>query len=75
LIPCISQIANYLQVDKLQLLDGDASHIFNVSNNKLVNGIVNNAENVNYHGDDYKEKYIKILEAENERLKSGEKKK
>jgi hypothetical protein len=42
-----------------------------VSNNKLVGCVGAKAENMYFTGDDYKEKYIKMLEAENERLKKG----
>ncbi len=64
----IQQIAQILQVDISQILNFDASQIFNISNNKLVNASVS-AENMHFHTDDYKEKYIKILEADNMRLK------
>ena len=47
----------------------DARQVFNISgNNKVVQGSVK-TDNVNIHGDDYKEKYIKVLETENVRLK------
>jgi hypothetical protein len=36
----------------------------------LVQGIGAKAENMHFHGDDYKEKYIKMLEMEVERLKN-----
>lgn len=65
----IQQIAQIIGVDISQILNFDASQIFNVSNNKLVQGVGAKAENMYFHGDDYKEKYIKIIEAENERLK------
>lgn len=65
----IQQIAQILEVDISQILNFDASQIFNVSNNHLVQGIGAKAENMHFHTDDYKEKYIKVLEAENERLK------
>lgn len=64
----IEQIAETLQIDLAQLLNFDASQIFNVSNNKLVQGTGAKAENMYFSGDDYKEKYIKMLEAENERM-------
>ena len=53
-----------------QILNFDATQIFNISNNKLVQGIGAKAENMHFHGDDYKEKYIKLLEMEVERLKN-----
>src|ERR1700744_3817806 len=65
----IQEIANILEVDISQVLNFDATQIFNVSNNKLVQGLGAKAENMHFHGDDYKEKYIKMLEEENTRLK------
>ena len=66
----IYEIASVLEVDVSQILNFDATQIFNISNNKLVQGIGAKAENMHFHGDDYKEKYIKLLEKELERLKS-----
>jgi len=66
----IYEIANVLGVDVAQILNFDATQIFNISNNKLVQGIGAKAENMHFHGDDYKEKYIKMLEMEVERLKN-----
>jgi transcriptional regulator with XRE-family HTH domain len=66
----IEKISELLEIDISQLLNFDASQIFNVSNNKLVQGVGAKAEHMYFTGDDYKEKYIKILEAENERLKN-----
>ena len=44
--------------------------IFNFNNNNLVqNNCHKNTENLHIHPDDYKEKYIKLIEIENERLK------
>jgi hypothetical protein len=37
----------------------------------LVQGIGAKAENMHFHGDDYKEKYIKLLEMEVERLQKA----
>jgi transcriptional regulator with XRE-family HTH domain len=65
----IQQIAQILSVDIAQILNFDASQIFNVSNNHLVQSIGAKAENMHFHIDDHKEKYIKMLEAENARLK------
>lgn len=65
----IQQIAQILCVDISQLLNFDASQIFNISNNSMVQGLNAKAENMHFHGDDYKEKYIKMLEAEVDRLK------
>ncbi len=65
----VQKIAEVLGVDLSQILNFDASQIFNVSNNNMVQGLGAKAENMNFHGDDYKVKYIKMLEEENERLK------
>jgi hypothetical protein len=58
------------------LLNFDASQIFNVPNNQQVQGLGSQADVINFYGDDYKEKYIKMLESEVERLKKliGDKK-
>ena len=63
------QIAQILGVDISQILNFDASQIFNVSNNNVIQSIGAKAENMHFHGDDFKEKYIKMLEGEIERLK------
>lgn len=65
----VRQIAEILSVDLSQILNFDASQIFNVSNNNLVQGLGAKAENMHFHTDDYKEKYIKVLEQEVARLK------
>ncbi len=58
-----------LGVDVSQMLNFNASQVFNVSNNKLAQDLGARAENMHFHSDDYKEKYIQLLEKENERLK------
>ena len=65
----VQEIANILEVDVSQILNFDATHIFNTSNNHIVQSIIGKAECPHFHGDDYKEKYICMLEQENERLK------
>ena len=65
----IQKIAEILGVSIEKLLNFDASQIFNVFNNQQVQGLGSQAEVINFYGDDYKEKYIKILERENERLR------
>jgi hypothetical protein len=55
-----------------QILNFDASQIFNVSNNQVVNG-VEVKEQINNYNDHYIDKYIKLLEAEVERLKNESK--
>lgn len=70
----IQKIAEILKVDISQILNFDVSQIFNVSNNNVVQGLGAKAENMHFHGeDDYKEKYIKMLEEENKRLKANSK--
>ncbi len=64
----VQQIAQILAVDISQIMNFDASQIFNITNNQLVQGFGSKVENHN-HSDEYREKYIKMLEAENERLK------
>ena len=71
----VQEIANLLEVDVSHILNFDATHIFNTSNNQIVQGEVGKAENMHFHKDDYKEKYIKMLEKENERLKEELKRK
>ena len=70
----IQQIAQVLEVDMSQILDFDATQIFNITNNQLVQGFGSKVENHN-HQDEYREKYILMLEKEVERLKKivGEK--
>lgn len=68
------KIAEVIGVDVSKILEFDVSQVFNVSNNKLVQGLGAKAENMYFTGDDYKEKYIKVLEDENERLKQQLKK-
>ena len=65
----IHEIAQILEVDVAQILNFDATQIFNISNNKLVQGTCAKVENMHFHGDDYKEKYILMLEQEIHRLK------
>lgn len=65
----IQKIAQILDIDISQILNFDASQIFNVSHNNMVQGLGAKAENMHFHTDDYKEKYIKVLEAEIIRLK------
>ena len=62
------KLAEILEVDVSQILNFDASQVFNVSNNNVVNG-VEIKEQHHHYPDEYKDKYIKMLEAEVERLK------
>ncbi len=66
------RIAELLEVSVSQILNFDASQIFNVSNNQIVNGVEVKEQTNNYQ-DEYKDKYIKLLEAEVERMKKEEK--
>lgn len=52
-----------------QILHFDATQIFNISNNKLIQSIGAKAENIHFSSDEYKGKYIKMLEEENDRMK------
>lgn len=65
----VQEIANVLEVEVSKILNFDATQIFNINNNKMVQGPGPKAEHIHYHSVDYKEKYIKILEEEVERLK------
>ena len=65
----IYKIAEVLKISVEQILNFDASQIFNVSNNQQVQGLGSQVDTINFYGDDYKEKYIKMLELEVERLK------
>lgn len=64
----VERIAEILEVDLSQLLNFDATQIFNISNNQLVQGFGSTVENHN-HSDEYRDKYIKMLEEENAQLK------
>lgn len=61
------KIAEALEVSVSQILSFDASQIFNVSNNNNISGI--GVKEFYYYNDHYKDKYIKMLEMELERLK------
>ena len=65
------RILEILEVQVSQILNFDASQIFNVSNNQVVNG-VEIKEQHHHYKDEYKDKYIQLLEAEVERLKKLE---
>ena len=66
----IQEIARVLDCDLSQLLNFDPSQVFNVHGNEIsVQNLAPKAENMHFHSDDYKEKYIGTMEAENERLK------
>ncbi len=67
------KIADLLEVSVSQILKFDASQIFNVSHNNVVNGVngIEVKEQNNHYQDETKDKYIKLLEAEVERLKGA----
>jgi transcriptional regulator with XRE-family HTH domain len=68
----IDKIATILEVSASQILNFDATTIFNISNNNNSGGVVGNIGNENKacSVDEYTKKYIAILEQENERLKN-----
>ena len=67
----VQEIAQILEVDVSQILNFDATQVFNISNNHLVQSNIGAKEVQNHaHPDDYREKYIQMLEAEIERLKA-----
>ena len=63
-------LADILEVDVSQILNFDASKIFNIKDYGVAN--VDIQSQTNNYSDPYKDKYIKILEAEVERLKKNE---
>jgi transcriptional regulator with XRE-family HTH domain len=65
----LEQISNVLGVSVSQILQFDAQQVFNISNNNLVQGAGNTAEQIHYHPDSFKDKYIDVLERENNRLR------
>jgi transcriptional regulator with XRE-family HTH domain len=66
------RIADILEVSVSQILNFDASQIFNINDHGVANFYVKSQTN-NYNPDEYKDKYIKMLEAEVERLKTEKK--
>jgi len=52
-----------------QILNFDVSQIFNVNSNQIVYGIKVN-EQINNYQDEYKDRYISLLEEEIKRLKN-----
>ena len=63
------KISVILEVSVSQMMNFDVSNIFNVHGNQTVNGV--EVKEQNYYSDQYKDKYIQILEQEIERLKKG----
>jgi transcriptional regulator with XRE-family HTH domain len=60
------KLAEILDVNVAQILNFDASKIFNITNNSVLNGV--DIANQNIYNDVYKDKYISILEQEIQRL-------
>ena len=54
------RIAEVLEVSPSQILNFDASRVFHISNNNVVNGVEIAQQHI--HHDDYKDKYIAMLE-------------
>lgn len=65
----IQQIAEILQVEISQILNFDVSQIFNFHNPQYVQAAGAKTENLYFQGDEYREKYIKMLEVEVEKLR------
>ncbi|WP_396156924.1 helix-turn-helix domain-containing protein [Flavobacterium sp.] len=65
----LDKIANIIGVSVSQILNFDATNIFNVSNNKTVNSIGTDNNITNQNEGNYTEKYIQKLEEEIELLK------
>jgi transcriptional regulator with XRE-family HTH domain len=65
----LEKISQVLGIDLAQLLSFDTSQIFNISGNQNVQAVAPKAQNMNFYADDYKEKYINVLEQEVARLK------
>lgn len=65
----IEKISKVLDVEVSQVLNFDTSQIFNLNNTQLIQSVGAKAEQMYFHADDYKDKYIIMLEAEIERLK------
>ena len=61
------RLAEVLEVDVSQILNFDASQVFNLTNNSVANVIAKDQHN--HYQDEYKDKYINLLELEIERLK------
>ncbi len=65
----VQKISEALGVSVSQVLNFDATQIFNISNNQNVQGV----NNTQIYHDEYKDKYIAKLEEEIDRLKSRQK--
>jgi transcriptional regulator with XRE-family HTH domain len=63
----VQKIAEILKIELSKLMNFDATQIFNMSNN--TNTFGGNDATINIQSDEYVQKYIKLLEADNLRLK------
>ncbi len=63
------QIANILDVEVAKIMNFDITTVFNISNNTGMNGQVK-VDHYTQNKDEYLEKYVKLLEKENEDLKN-----
>ena len=66
----LHKIAEILNVDIEQILKFDSNQIFSISYNNTVQGTGTKAHKVHFHADSHTDKYIKLLEAEVERLRA-----
>ncbi len=64
-LTCIQKNSEVLEVELAQVLNFDATQIFNISHNNTIQGV----NNTHIHSNEYKDKYIQKLEEDNERLK------
>jgi transcriptional regulator with XRE-family HTH domain len=62
------KIAKVLNVSVSQMMNFDVSNIFNVHDNQTLNSV--EVKGQHHYNDQFKDKYIAMLEAEVERLKS-----
>jgi transcriptional regulator with XRE-family HTH domain len=62
------QIANILDIEVSKIMNFDVTTIFNISHNSGMNGQVT-VDNYTNSKDEYLEKYVKLLEQENEKMK------
>ena len=66
----VEKIAQVLGVHISQILNIDATQIYNVSGNQFAQGLVGaKSDNMNFYADEYKDKYIKMLEEQITKLK------
>lgn len=66
----ILKIADILEVDVSQILNFDTSHVFKIEHNDILNTGKHPQTEYYSPANEYRDKYIKMLEAENEQLKA-----